>query len=435
MDSNESVAAKLQRIRAIVGRGAPVPTDDTFAEDLTESSAPAKAAATAPAANPLAQRLAELARRNSEIAAEADADDETEEMASETIADETPAAQFMAEDDDDFDDDDDDALTEEEYAEFAAEDADDEDELEENLLTADLSDADEALQDTDDDLDADETALTDDTSENELAAQSDDDATDDDSEDASDEDELHRQVAEVEQAIAMRRENRSKRDELPRNVDAAMSRILSQADARLNEPEGRRHRDAFAQLKAAVAATEAARQLGDPGADARDPGEVFREDLDAHEAEEAQEAAKDAGEAPAHPAPLRLVPAQRVDETEQPSDRATERLRRIASEKETSGDKSGGFAEFAAQKGATELADLLEAAAAYIAFVEGDDDFSRPQVMKKVQMASADEISREDGLRSFGRLLRQSRIIKLNNGRFQVSENTRFRPDDKAAQG
>ena len=55
--------------------------------------------------------------------------------------------------------------------------------------------------------------------------------------------------------------------------------------------------------------------------------------------------------------------------------------------------------------------------------------------MKKVQLAAADTFTREDGLRSFGRLLRQSRIIKLNNGRFQVSEDTRFRPADKAAQG
>ena len=442
VDSNESVAAKLQRIRAIVGRGAAAPSDDTFAEDLPDSAAPAQAAVSAPAANPLAQRLAELARRNSELAAEDEADDEveTEDMAAEPIDDDTPAAPFMAEDEGDEEDDgDEDTLTEEEHAEFAAEEDDDQDddqdEMVDNFLIREMSDAEEALQDTDDDLDEEEPALMDDMSEDELAAQSNEDDTDEDSESISDEDDLHKQVAEVEQAIAMRRENRSKRDELPRNVDAAMSRILSQADARLNEPEGRRHRDAFAQLKAAVAATEAARQLGDSGAGARDPGEIFREDLDAHEAEEAQEAAKEADEEAIHPAPLRLVPAQRVTESEQPSDRATDRLRRIASEKEANSEKTGGFAEFAAQQGATELADLLEAAAAYIAFVEGDDDFSRPQVMKKVQMASADEFSREDGLRSFGRLLRQSRIIKLNNGRFQVSENTRFRPDDKAAQG
>ena len=124
-----------------------------------------------------------------------------------------------------------------------------------------------------------------------------------------------------------------------------------------------------------------------------------------------------------------------ASQNEKPLDAATERLREIAA-KVASRDASEDmtFAKFAEQQGARELADLLEAAAAYISYVDGEDDFSRPQVMKVVQSASDEEISREDGLRSFGRLLRQSRIIKLNNGRFQVSESTRFRPDfDQAA--
>jgi len=53
--------------------------------------------------------------------------------------------------------------------------------------------------------------------------------------------------------------------------------------------------------------------------------------------------------------------------------------------------------------------------------------------MKKVQMTTTDEFSREDGLRSFGTLLRQGRISKVRNGRFQVSEQTRFRPDARSA--
>ncbi|WP_045996564.1 hypothetical protein [Loktanella sp. S4079] len=218
--------------------------------------------------------------------------------------------------------------------------------------------------------------------------------------------------------------NRSKREELTDTPESAMSRILMQTDEHLKEPEGRRHRDAFAQLKAAVAATEAAKQLGDD-APTEDRDEAFREDLGAHEAEIQSEVRESA--------PLRLVPSQRTESDDKPVDAAAERLRKIASKKKTDTTTgAGGFAEFAQQQGATELGDLLEAAAAYIAFVEGDDDFSRPQVMKKVQSATAQEITREDGLRSFGRLLRQSKIVKLNNGRFQVAENTRFRPDASA---
>ncbi|MEL6682298.1 MAG: hypothetical protein AAFQ09_06605, partial [Pseudomonadota bacterium] len=274
---------------------------------------------------------------------------------------------------------------------------------------------------------------------------------------------LKEEVAEAQreiQEIIEEKEARSKHDDVLDNVDKNMTRIMSQTDEHLNEPEGRRHRDAFAQLKAAVAATEAARQLGDPGGEGRDKNEVFREDLGALDAEEAQgqpsesdedldasadaetandtsgdEGPTEASDASNAPAPLKLVSSQIVEPGSAPLDAASARLRQIAAQKETSGVAKGGFAEFASEHGATELADLLEAAAAYIAFVEGETDFSRPQVMKKVQTASAEEFTREDGLRSFGRLLRQSRIIKLNNGRFQVAENTRFRPGEKAAQG
>lgn len=405
VDTNDSVAAKLQRIRAVVTP--PAASDDDADEDDTP-------APMGKGMNPLAMRLAELARRNTEedAAEEAEDDDDTSEAA-------------YAEED---------AYDTEEYDDVAEADAEDEvAEFEDDVPEEDEPDESDVLI-------LDEAGAAD---EDELSAQ------DDDAEDMSDpldeeDDESAQHVSAIEAAIARRRENSSKRADLPGNVDETMNRMMSQADAHLNEPEGRRHRDAFAQLKAAVAATEAARQLGDAGAQTRDPGEAFREDLDAHEAEEADVVSRDiSDEIAATPSPLRLVPAQRVSEDEDdtetaeaaPASGATERLRRIASQRENVGEKTGGFAEFAAQKGATELGDLLEAAAAYIAFVEGDDDFSRPQVMKKVQMASADEFSREDGLRSFGRLLRQSKIIKLNNGRFQVSGNTRFRPDDKAAQG
>ena len=413
IDTNDSVAAKLQRIRAVVSPSAPAAASS---DDDAEDDAPAQPAPMGKGMNPLAMRLAELARRNNDEDAAEAAEDDTDDMSETAYAD------------DDEDDDYDDVAVEhaeDVVAEYADEAAAEEDE-----------DSDVLMQDDADTADEDDPE--------EAPSAQDDDMSDplDDADDEDDEDDQH--LSAVEAAIARRRENQSKRADLPGDVDETMNRMMSQADAHLNEPEGRRHRDAFAQLKAAVAATEAARQLGDAGSQARDPGEAFREDLDAHEAEEADVVSRDiSDEIAATPSPLRLVPAQRVSEDEDdtesaeaaPASGATERLRRIASQRENVGEKTGGFAEFAAQKGATELGDLLEAAAAYIAFVEGDDDFSRPQVMKKVQMASADEFSREDGLRSFGRLLRQSKIIKLNNGRFQVSGNTRFRPDDKAAQG
>ena len=250
--------------------------------------------------------------------------------------------------------------------------------------------------------------------------------------DADDEEDfnLQEEVAELARELAERPGNELARHGLPRSVEDAMSRILMETNQHLDEPESKRHRDAFAQLKAAVAATEAARQLGD-AAKSRDIGAMFKDDFGALEAEET---AKDAG-GPS----LKLVTDDGGADapSSRPLDAASARLRQIAAAKGNDGSQEPeNFASFAKAQGATELADLLEAAAAYISFVDGDNDFSRPQVMKVAQTAAEGEITREDGLRSFGRLLRQSRIIKLNNGRFQVSDNTRFRPTtNRAARG
>ncbi|MEO1639219.1 MAG: hypothetical protein AAFU41_08230 [Pseudomonadota bacterium] len=259
-----------------------------------------------------------------------------------------------------------------------------------------------------------------------------------------DEFDLASEVAKVEAEIAARPGNEVARHGLPRSVEDAMSRILSQTDQQLNAPESKRHRDAFAQLKAAVAATEAARQLGEKSKIV-DPEGAFKDDLGAHDAEgkslgiDPDGAGGDAGD---NVTPLKLVATQAIENAEaanqEPVDAASEKLRRIAAlkERDLTGVKKVSFADFAAQQGAADLIDMLEAAAAYITFVEGDPDFTRPQVMKVVQSASEKEITREEGLRSFGRLLRQARFIKLNNGRFQVAENTQYRPDDDwAAQG
>ena len=93
-----------------------------------------------------------------------------------------------------------------------------------------------------------------------------------------------------------------------------------------------------------------------------------------------------------------------------------------------------GFAAFASEMGATSLPDLLDAAAAYMSFVEGQEDFSRPQLMTRVRQASEGSgFTREDGLRSFGQLLRSGKIEKMKGGRFAASEDIGFKPDARAA--
>ncbi len=94
---------------------------------------------------------------------------------------------------------------------------------------------------------------------------------------------------------------------------------------------------------------------------------------------------------------------------------------------------STSFAEFVQEMGATELPELLEAAAAYTAFVEGRKEFSRPQLMRRVANFEQEGFTREAGLRSFGQLLRQGKIQKLKRGQFTIADDTRFNPEARLA--
>ncbi len=239
--------------------------------------------------------------------------------------------------------------------------------------------------------------------------------------------------------------------------DNDTSRILDQTNTELEEPEGNRRRSAIAHLRAAVAATKADRLLGrKPTAD--EETEPYREDL----ANVVRPRRPQAGGArterpsvePQRAAPLKLVAEQRVEdsadtaEAPAPVQVTPVRPRRVSrsapaaaapqrSERpqenvapaplaQPSGDSD--FAAYAESVGAQELPDLLEAAAAYMSYVEGLDQFSRPQLMTTVRQAEAQESSREDRLRSFGQLLRDGKIEKTSGGRFTASDRISFKP-------
>ncbi|KAB2541638.1 hypothetical protein AL035_11285 [Salipiger aestuarii] len=214
--------------------------------------------------------------------------------------------------------------------------------------------------------------------------------------------------------------------------DNDASRILDETNSQLREPEGNRRRSAIAHLRAAVAATRADRRLGRKK-DAEKASEPYREDL-------ADVVRPRRPEAPAvhtdrpvdqtRAAPLKLVAEQRVD-----SARVSTRPRRVrvADIDEDTGDSDSGFAEYADSVGARDLPELLEAAAAYMSFVERREQFSRPQLMTKVRQAEQSESSREDRLRTFGQLLREGKIEKTRGGRFTASERISFKPDARAA--
>ena len=106
----------------------------------------------------------------------------------------------------------------------------------------------------------------------------------------------------------------------------------------------------------------------------------------------------------------------------------------FADEEPLSPEEAKSFAEFADRLGATDLAELLEAAAAYTATVEGQPHFSRPQILKKLaSFAEEEEFTREDELRSFGMLLRQGKIQKISRGQFTITEASRFMTEARRA--
>lgn len=227
-------------------------------------------------------------------------------------------------------------------------------------------------------------------------------------------------------------------------ADQDTSRLIDQTNSEMDEPEGNRRRSAIAHLRAAVAATKADRLLGRK-AQSEDEEEAYREDLASVVRPRRPQAPSERTERPAQPAaPLKLVAEQRVaEEPAAPPQTVPIRPRRVRrmAEAPTSREVSpaqgyaggtAGFASYAESVGAADLPDLLEAAAAYMSYVEGRDQFSRPQLMTTVRQAEVTESSREDRLRSFGQLLREGKIRKTTGGRFTASERISFRPDREA---
>lgn len=225
----------------------------------------------------------------------------------------------------------------------------------------------------------------------------------------------------------------------PVEDEEAVSRLLAETESKLEEPEASRRRHEFVQMRAAVAAREADGEATGP---AEDPETEYRRDLETavrprrpDAAPTSRSARPNVGRIP----PLKLVAEQRIDSPDRTA--AAEqpvRPRRVPSPmqlvaEDEAPDGRTTFREFADSVGAHDLPEMLEAAAAYLSIVEGLEEFTRPQVMNKIRAIKADEFSREDGLRSFGQLLREGKIEKTRSGRFTTSEAIGYQPEARAA--
>lgn len=244
----------------------------------------------------------------------------------------------------------------------------------------------------------------------------------------------------------------------PTNGDGALDRLLHTAQTQMEHPEQQRRVNALDQLKAAVAATEADAELrrkkpnlvAAQDSDDADEMESFRRDFRQVQSHAGLSRLSGGGEA--RPAsPLILVSEQRIDEPdvgygdETPMREVAEshgnlalKPRIVADTAQDDDDEIQGipsdafsgatsFEDFVERVGVFEMTELLEAAAAYTSIVEGEDRFSRASVMSKIAMLNhGDGYSKEAGLRAFGKLLREGKILRVQDGQFAVSKASRY---------
>ncbi|WP_226779191.1 hypothetical protein [Oceaniglobus trochenteri] len=227
--------------------------------------------------------------------------------------------------------------------------------------------------------------------------------------------------------------------------EQALNRLLDETNAKLSETEGSRRRSAIAHLKAAVAATKADRMMKGNRAEPVEDESLnrYRDDLAQVvrprrpvSASADQGRATPARERPAdplapRPAPLVLVSEQRIDKPAEGTSRpAVVRPRRVSAARPAPApapaqddDGTLSFSDFAAERGADALPDLLEAAVAYSTKYEGQAELTRPQILRRAAALRPDLAeSREKGLQSFGQLLRTGRIRKVGRGQFALGE-------------
>ncbi|UWQ05563.1 hypothetical protein [Aliiroseovarius crassostreae] len=226
----------------------------------------------------------------------------------------------------------------------------------------------------------------------------------------------------------------------------ALDRLLAEADTHMASTEVSRRRSAIAHLKAAVQAKRADDTHKDAsGKNGDDSVGAYRDDL--ARVVRPRRPGISGGSSRRMP-PLVLVSEQRVDEMETieeapavPASSDIVRPRRVLrnpqadlaqdeiSEDTATEQLDAGFIDYVEQTGAHELGELLEAAACHTVLLNGYESFTRPRVMGMVRRyVGEEEFSREEGLRAFGKLLREGRIKRLKRGQFALTESTRFRP-------
>ena len=220
------------------------------------------------------------------------------------------------------------------------------------------------------------------------------------------------EAAELEKKGLSQAMNFSEGGELPR--------LLRKADEQMSEPENSRRRNALAHLRAAVMSTLADKATGMNTGKHGNDSLAYKNDLVQAFAKNAS-ATGELSDAPKAP-PLQLVAEQRVD-LDMPLKSFTTAPTEIFE----------SFSDYAEAVGAHSLEQKLEAAASFLQNVKGMEKFSRPQLMGTVRQENPDEFSRERGLQTFGQLLRSGKIVRVEEGYFEMSDDIGYTINEKKA--
>ena len=220
------------------------------------------------------------------------------------------------------------------------------------------------------------------------------------------------EAAELEKKGLSQAMNFSEGGELPR--------LLRKADEQMSEPENSRRRNALAHLRAAVMSTLADKAAGLNTGKHGNDSVAYKNDLVQAFSNNAS-ATGELSDAPKAP-PLQLVAEQRVD-LDMPLKSFTTAPTEIFE----------SFSDYAEAVGAHSLEQKLEAAASFPQNVKGMEKFSRPQLMGTVRQENPDEFSRERGLQTYGQLLRSGKIVRVEEGYFEMSDDIGYTINEKKA--
>ena len=221
----------------------------------------------------------------------------------------------------------------------------------------------------------------------------------------------------------------------PESQKSDLERLFAATDSRLAGDVSQQKQANIAHLKAAVRARKADETIGIP--EETDVSDAYREDLaQTVKPQRLVDRRDESAPQRAVAAPLVLVSEQRVAEppaapdpapepVEAPAASAASRPASAAPEKPRAADTAEDFEQFAEEVGAIDLTEVLEAAAVYSITVMGQESFSRPRLLHLAAEA-VDDLSREDGLRGFGQLLREGTLRKVGRGTFTLGTPSRF---------